>query len=41
MNRTIKQVANYVYDKLGFGNEEAIYINAMMVELQDRWLYKH
>ena len=36
MNRTIKQVANYVYDKLGPGHEEAIYRDAMSVELQDR-----
>ena len=36
MNRTIKQVANYVYNKLGPGHEEAIYRDAMSVELQDR-----
>ena len=36
MIRTIKQVANYVYNTLGPGHEEAIYRDAMSVELQDR-----
>jgi len=36
MIRTIKQVATYVYDTLGPGHEEAIYRDAMSVELQDR-----
>ena len=36
MIRTIKQVAKYVYDTLGPGHEEAIYRDAMSVELQDR-----
>ena len=36
MIRTIKQVANYVYDTLGPGHEEAIYRDAMSIELQDR-----
>ena len=34
--RTIKQVAMYVYDSLGPGHEEAIYRDAMSIELQDR-----
>ena len=34
--RTFKQVAKYVYDTLGPGHEEAIYRDAMSVELQDR-----
>ena len=36
MIRTIKQVAKYVYKTLGPGHEEAIYRDAMSVELQDR-----
>ncbi len=36
MIRTIKQVAKYVYETLGPGHEEAIYRDAMSVELQDR-----
>jgi len=36
MIRTIKQVAKYVYKTLGAGHEEAIYRDAMSVELQDR-----
>ena len=36
MNKTIKQVAIYVYDALGPGHEEAIYRDAMSIELQDR-----
>ncbi len=36
MMRTFKQVANYVYETLGPGHEEAIYRDAMSVELQDR-----
>ena len=36
MIRTIKQVAKYVYKILGPGHEEAIYRDAMSVELQDR-----
>ena len=36
MNRIIKQVAKYVYSKLGSGHEEAIYRDAMSLELQDR-----
>ena len=36
MIRTIKQVANYVYNILGPGHEEAIYRDAMSLELQDR-----
>ena len=36
MIRTIKQVAIYVYDALGPGHEEAIYRDAMSIELQDR-----
>ncbi len=36
MIKTIKQIANYVYDNLGPGHEEAIYRDAMSVELQDR-----
>ena len=36
MNKTIKQVAVIVYDKLGPGHEEATYRDAMSVELQDR-----
>jgi len=36
MIRTIKQVAVYVYNTLGPGHEEAIYRDAMSVELQDR-----
>jgi GxxExxY protein len=36
MIRPIKQVAKYVYDTLGAGHEEAIYRDAMSVELQDR-----
>lgn len=36
MIRPIKQVAKYVYDTLCSGHEEAIYRNAMSVELQDR-----
>ena len=36
MNKTIKQVAIFVYDKLGPGHEEATYRDAMSVELQDR-----
>ena len=36
MIRTIKQVAMYVYDTLGPGHEEAIYRDAMSIELQDR-----
>lgn len=36
MIRTIKQVAKYVYDTLGPGHEEAIYRDAMSIELQDR-----
>ena len=36
MIRTIKQVAKYVYNTLGAGHEEAIYRDAMSVELQDR-----
>ena len=34
--RTFKQVANYVYETLGPGHEEAIYRDAMSIELQDR-----
>ena len=33
MIRTIKQVAKYVYKTLGPGHEEAIYRDAMSVEL--------
>ena len=36
MIRTIKQVAKHVYDTLGPGHEEAIYRDAMSIELQDR-----
>ena len=36
MIRAIKQVANYVYSTLGAGHEEAIYRDAMSIELQDR-----
>ena len=36
MIRTIKQVAKYVYKTLGAGHEEAIYRDAMSIELQDR-----
>ena len=36
MIKTIKQVAKYVYSTLGAGHEEAIYRDAMSVELQDR-----
>ena len=36
MIRTFKQVAKYVYETLGPGHEEAIYRDAMSVELQDR-----
>ena len=36
MIRTIKQVAIYVYNTLGPGHEEAIYRDAMSIELQDR-----
>lgn len=36
MIRTIKQVASYVYDTLGPGHEEAVYRDAMSIELQDR-----
>ena len=36
MIRTFKQVAKYVYKTLGPGHEEAIYRDAMSVELQDR-----
>ena len=36
MIKTIKQVAVYVYESLGPGHEEAIYRDAMSVELQDR-----
>ncbi len=36
MQRVIKQVAAYVYDTLGPGHEEAIYRDAMSIELQDR-----
>ena len=36
MIRTIKQVAKYVYKTLGPGHEEAIYRDAMSIELQDR-----
>ena len=36
MIRTIKQVAFYVYDSLGPGHEEAVYRDAMSIELQDR-----
>lgn len=36
MIRTFKQVANYVYETLGPGHEEATYRDAMSVELQDR-----
>ena len=36
MIRAIKQVAKYVYDTLGPGHEEAIYRDAMSIELQDR-----
>tara|TARA_B100000925_G_scaffold267943_1_gene228756 strand:- start:231 stop:632 length:402 start_codon:yes stop_codon:yes gene_type:complete len=36
MINTIKKVANFVYDRLGPGHEEAIYRDAMSVELQDR-----
>ena len=36
MIRTIKQVAKYVYETLGAGHEEAIYRDAMRVELQAR-----
>jgi hypothetical protein len=40
--RTIKQVAKYVYKTLGAGHEEAIYRDAMSVELQDRvWIPKN
>ena len=42
MIRTIKQVAKYVYETLGAGHEEAIYRDAMSVELQDRvWIPKN
>ena len=36
MIRAIKQVAKYVYSTLGAGHEEAIYRDAMSIELQDR-----
>ena len=36
MIRAIKQVAKYVYSTLGSGHEEAIYRDAMSIELQDR-----
>ena len=36
MNNTIKQVAKFIYKTLGPGHEEAIYRDAMSVELQDR-----
>ena len=36
MIRTFKQVAKYVYETLGPCHEEAIYRDAMSVELQDR-----
>ena len=36
MIRTIKQVAKYIYNTLGPGHEEAIYRDAMSIELQDR-----
>ena len=40
MIKTIKQVAVYVYESLGPGHEEAIYRDAMSVELQDRGYLK-
>ena len=36
MINTINQVAEYVYQTLGSGHEEAIYRDAMSLELQDR-----
>ena len=36
MIRTFKLVAKYVYETLGPGHEEAIYRDAMSIELQDR-----
>ncbi len=36
MIRTFKQVAKYVYETLGPGHKEAIYRDAMSVELQYR-----
>ena len=36
MINTINQVAEYVYQTLGSGIEEAIYRDAMSLELQDR-----
>ena len=36
MSKTIIDAAKYVYSTLGAGHEEAIYRDAMSVELQDR-----
>ncbi len=36
MNKAIINAANYVYSALGTGHEEAIYRDAMSIELQDR-----
>ena len=36
MNKTIIAAANYVYSTLGAGYEEAIYRDALSIELQDR-----
>ena len=36
MIRTIKQVAKYVYNTLGAGHEEAIYRDAMSLDLQEK-----
>ena len=36
MNKTIIDAAKYVYSTLGAGHEEAIYRDAMSIELQDR-----
>ena len=36
MNKIIIAAANYVYSTLGAGHEEAIYRDAMSIELQDR-----
>ena len=39
MINTIKKVANFVYDRLGPGHEEAIYRDAMSVEFWYVYLY--
>ena len=36
MNKSIIDAAKYVYSTLGAGHEEAIYRDAMSIELQDR-----